>query len=505
VAHYRIGVNVKLLEVLLKEVTIFQDTPWEKKGLGWDDFAAEFVRINPMNRVSKTDNTVDDITAKLNAWRKANPQGRPEAAWTALGGSGPAPEPVKTIKGRDLRRQPPDDSGEWIDFGDKWQNTKMTPTGFALKPNPDRPNTWGPKWVPAAEVIKAIKKEKKDISDAEVTTQVKAINNSQGQPRYSDQEIADAWETIKRHAILDKIHKSTETPKPIWDKKDKQWNCPKGWTYDPSKKACVEDEDEDEPPVPTPGEDGNPTCEKPWVYDPEKNACVREKTPPNNDTPPKPVKGSDGNFTCVAPWVYDEKTKSCVKKTETPVVVTPTPPKPVTGPDGKITCQSPFVYDEKTKSCVMPTTPPPKPNGEVTLQMPSGSISDINRDNPFGANGGKHKGIDIKVPVKTKVLAPEDGTITKLPREDKKGNAIFDDRGLFIEFTSTDGKRVHKFFHLSVLNDTAVMSASFSKGQTLALSGGAVGAYGAGNSKGPHLHWEVWVEETPVNPEPLVK
>jgi murein DD-endopeptidase MepM/ murein hydrolase activator NlpD len=99
------------------------------------------------------------------------------------------------------------------------------------------------------------------------------------------------------------------------------------------------------------------------------------------------------------------------------------------------------------------------------------------------------------------VVAPEDGKITKLPAEDSKGNVKFDNRGLFIEFTSSDGNRVHKFFHLKAIGEESIVGASFSKGKALAKSGGKEGAYGAGNAKGAgHLHWEVWVEGKPENP-----
>lgn len=473
---------MKLLEVLLKETTIYQDTKWKKKGLDWADFAAEFVRNHAINRVTKQENTVAIIQAQVDAWRKANPRGRPEAAWTALGGRGPAPEPEKEISGADLRIEPPDDSGDWIDFGDKWQNTKMTPTGFAIKPNPRRPTTWGPNWKSADQQIADIKKQNKKISNDEVTKQLKDLHDSKGRRKYSDNEIAEAWAIIDQYDVIDKIQDQFAVPKPKYNKETKTWSCKDGWTYDTVKKICVKNEEEDpnEPgpaPEPYPGADGNPTCKKGWKYDAKEDACVRDTsvvvTPaptPNTDTAPKPVKGEDGKFRCEAPWVYDETTKACVKKGET------TPPVVV------------------------------KPPGNISIIMPSGTKANLNANNPYDSK--THKGVDIAVPVGTKVVAPEDGKVVAMNGLDKKGKRVFGNAGLFLNFTSTDGKRVHKFFHLSEVTefggaDKLQLPFPFSKGQTLALSGGEYGAYGSGNSTGPHLHWEVYVEGVNVNPMSL--
>ena len=438
---------------------IYTDTPWKKTGLDWDQLPAELVRINPTNQVSKKDNTVDTVKAELEAWRKTNPRSTPEQAWTALGGKGPAPRPEKTMPGRDLRVEPPDDTGNWIDMGDAWQS-KSLPIEYAIKPNPKKPNTWGKNWKPADQVIDDIrddaKKNKKKVSDAEIDKQLRAMEKKNGDRMYSDKEIADAWKNVKHKDVFTGL---------------------------------------ENPP------------------DPEE----QKKDDTNDKGPPKPVKGSDGNFTCEAPWVYDEKTKSCVKKVEAPVVVTPTPPinteappKPVKGKDGKLTCEAPWVYDETTKSCVKKgeTPPPVAPPGDVSIQMPMGTKNDINTSNPY--NSKTHKGIDIKGGPGLKVVAPENGSVTAMNKLDKNGKPIFGDAGLFLNFTSTDGKRVHKFFHLSVLTefggaDKLQLPFSFNKGQTLALSGGEKGAYGAGNSSGPHLHWEVWVDGSPVDPMTLVK
>lgn len=505
---------MKLLEVILIETTIYQDTAWKKKGLDWNDFPAEFVRLNPTNRTTEKANTVDEIKTELEAWRKINPKDRPEQAWTFLKGKGPAPEPEKEIKGADLRIEPPDDSGDWIDFGDKWQNTKMTPTGFAIKPNPRRPTTWGPNWKSADQQIADIKNKNKKISDEEVTKQLKDLHDSRGRRKYSDKEIAEAWAIIKQYDVIDKIQDQFVIPRPKYNKETKTWSCKDGWTYDPAKKICVKPEvaDPNEPaPEPYPGADGKPTCTTGWTYDAKADACVRNTsvvvTPEperKTDEPPEPIIDvTTGKSTCNAPWIYDEKTKSCVKKTETTPPVTTTPPKPVAGPDGKFRCEPPWVYDETTKSCVKKTE---TPSGEINLEWPAGTKNNLNTNNPFGNNGGRHKGIDIAVSPGTFVVAPENGTVTKLPRLNNKGAPIYDDRGLFIEFTSSDGNRIHKFFHLLTVNESAGISTTWSKGQRIAKSGGLQGHETAGNAKGlGHLHWEVWVEGSPVDPMSFFK
>jgi hypothetical protein len=447
VAHYRTGVNLNILEV------IYIDTPWKKIGMDWDDIPNEIIRADKSGLYSEkplAGGQADTLKAKLDAWRKRNPQGTPEQAWKFLGGQGPAPQPEKTMPGRDLRVEPPDDTGNWIDIGNAWQS-KSLPIEYAIKPDPKKSTTWGKNWLPAEQRIRDIrdeaKKIKKPVTDAEIEKILKNMEKKNGDRMYSDKEIADAWKTVKHKDVFTGLE---NPPDPAEQKKD----------------------DEKE-----------------------------------NKGPPKPVQGADGKFTCQDPFVYDEKTKSCVKKAETPVVVAPppppvnteTPPKPVKDSKGKFTCEAPWVYDETTKSCVKKAEPP-NTSGKVTLQWPSGSESDLNRDNPY--NGAGHKGIDIAVAPKTLVLAPEDGKVTKINAEDKNGNVTsWDNRGLFLEFTSSDGKRVHKFFHLSRIGEASVVGASFSKGQALARSGGKEGDYGAGNAKGAgHLHWEVWVEGKPENP-----
>ena len=482
---------MKILEVLLTEAPIYQDTKWEKKGIDLDSLPSAILR---RNFTPNTTTTLADLTAKLNAWKTANPKGKPEQAWIYLGGKGPAPEETVEMPARDLRIEPPDDSGDWIEFGDKWQNTKVTPVMFAIKPNPTKPNTWGPNWIPAAEAIRQIRKETKNISDDEVTKKLKALTDSKGQRKYSDKEVKDAWSTVKHHEELDKLEEPDSTeeepkpPKRIFNPKTKKWECPTGWSWDKKAKACVRDETAPEPTV---DDDDNVTCPTGWKYDADNGVCVRAGNTPS------PVENKPENKI----------------------------PTPVVGKDGKKTCEAPFVYDPATDSCVNTSAPPAPapvtPAGTPTIIFPAGNKDLINKKNPFGSKGGKHRGIDILVPYGTKLVAPESGEIIKRKTETgtdaKTGKKFRGGAGLYMVLKSSDGTRIHKFMHLS---QSSPAGTSLSQGEEMAYSGGAPmevkddtgkvilskeDDMRPGNADGIHLHWEVWVNGVPTDPASLVK
>lgn len=114
---------------------------------------------------------------------------------------------------------------------------------------------------------------------------------------------------------------------------------------------------------------------------------------------------------------------------------------------------------------------------------------------PFGdtrlsnASGGTrpHKGIDIAAPPGTPIVAPADGTVTFAGKEAEYGRLICLDHGH--GFTTMYG-------HLQEL--LVQIGEKVSKGQIL----GKVGH--SGNSTGPHLHYEVRIDGTPVNPVPFL-
>lgn len=110
------------------------------------------------------------------------------------------------------------------------------------------------------------------------------------------------------------------------------------------------------------------------------------------------------------------------------------------------------------------------------------------RIDPFNGEGAFHRGVDISTDYGTPVLAPADGTV------------------LFADFDSGYGRLVEidhghgymtRFGHLSAFAVT--------DGQTV-HRGDVIGYVGmSGRSTGPHVHYEVWVHNTPVNPYPYLK
>lgn len=91
-----------------------------------------------------------------------------------------------------------------------------------------------------------------------------------------------------------------------------------------------------------------------------------------------------------------------------------------------------------------------------------------------------HPGADIPVPVGTPVLSPMDGVV-KLA--DFNNNRLC---GATIDIDYKNGF-TSRFCHMSRID---VQTGDVVKqGQSVGLSGGKVGAPGAGNSQGPHLHF----------------
>ena len=112
-----------------------------------------------------------------------------------------------------------------------------------------------------------------------------------------------------------------------------------------------------------------------------------------------------------------------------------------------------------------------------------------------GFTAGMHNGIDFEVPVGTPVGASTDGTVTYENNEPGGyGNVIF--------LTAPNGWST-RYGHLSQFK--IQQGDSVKQGQIIALSGGAHNAEGAGNSSGPHLHFEIRdASGTPIDPATLL-
>jgi murein DD-endopeptidase MepM/ murein hydrolase activator NlpD len=105
------------------------------------------------------------------------------------------------------------------------------------------------------------------------------------------------------------------------------------------------------------------------------------------------------------------------------------------------------------------------------------------RLDPFNGEGAFHSGVDISTSYGCAVVAPADGVVTFADFMGGYGKAIMIDHGHAIStryghlsgFAVTQGQQVHR-------------------GDTI----GYVGM--SGRSTGPHLHYEVRINDTPVNP-----
>jgi murein DD-endopeptidase MepM/ murein hydrolase activator NlpD len=105
------------------------------------------------------------------------------------------------------------------------------------------------------------------------------------------------------------------------------------------------------------------------------------------------------------------------------------------------------------------------------------------RIDPFNGEGAFHSGVDISAPYGEAVLAPADGLISFADRMSGYGRMIVMDHGHSV---ST------RYGHLSAF--AVVAGQQVQRGDII----GYVGR--SGRSTGPHLHYEVRIGDTPVNP-----
>jgi murein DD-endopeptidase MepM/ murein hydrolase activator NlpD len=110
------------------------------------------------------------------------------------------------------------------------------------------------------------------------------------------------------------------------------------------------------------------------------------------------------------------------------------------------------------------------------------------RVDPFNGEGAFHSGIDISVPYGTPVHAAADGVVTFAEVMNGYGNLISVEHGHGL---ST------RYGHLSAFAVTA--GEHVHRGQVI----GYVGATGRATS--PHLHYEVRIQDTPVNPHKYLR
>ncbi|GAC1659264.1 MAG: hypothetical protein NVS9B15_21570 [Acidobacteriaceae bacterium] len=110
------------------------------------------------------------------------------------------------------------------------------------------------------------------------------------------------------------------------------------------------------------------------------------------------------------------------------------------------------------------------------------------RIDPFGGEGAFHKGVDISAPYGTPVIAPADGFVNQADEMNGYGRCVVLDHGRGMSTI---------FGHLSAFAVTP--------GQTI-HRGDTIGYVGmSGRSTGAHVHYEVRINGTAVNPHSYLK
>ncbi|HFJ2984513.1 TPA: peptidoglycan DD-metalloendopeptidase family protein, partial [Klebsiella pneumoniae] len=104
------------------------------------------------------------------------------------------------------------------------------------------------------------------------------------------------------------------------------------------------------------------------------------------------------------------------------------------------------------------------------------------RLNPVSGKVSPHNGIDYSMPMNTKIVSVIDGKITRAEYNSTMG--------YFVEVTGKAGVKT-RYLHLNKILVTK--GARVTRGDAIALSGNS------GRSSGPHLHYELVINNNPVN------
>ena len=123
--------------------------------------------------------------------------------------------------------------------------------------------------------------------------------------------------------------------------------------------------------------------------------------------------------------------------------------------------------------------------GKILWPVKYGKITSKfgNRNHPVLKSVKFHRGVDIAVSIGTPVYSGIKGKVTFAGRKGNYGNLV--------EIKGSDGIKV-RYAHLSKID--VVAGQRVSDGEKVAETGNT------GMSTGPHLHYEIIVDESPVNP-----
>ncbi len=105
------------------------------------------------------------------------------------------------------------------------------------------------------------------------------------------------------------------------------------------------------------------------------------------------------------------------------------------------------------------------------------------RISPFTGRREHHSGLDISAPIGTPIYAPADGTVTFAGRDGAYGKSLVINHGRGV---TTRYAHMHKFL--------AEINQKVTRGELIGYVGNT------GRSTGPHLHYEVHLNNVPVNP-----
>ena len=130
-----------------------------------------------------------------------------------------------------------------------------------------------------------------------------------------------------------------------------------------------------------------------------------------------------------------------------------------------------------------------QPEGsEVELRLKDAPLDDYEQVTSHVKDGRRHKGIDFKTPLGSKVKATFDGTISRR-------NWHFRANGNCLEITEAGGaQRKALFLHLSELPKATRVGIRVTKGEVIAASGNS------GHSFAPHLHYQLMNGERVMDP-----
>lgn len=127
----------------------------------------------------------------------------------------------------------------------------------------------------------------------------------------------------------------------------------------------------------------------------------------------------------------------------------------------------------------------PKWNGRFLVPVPGPITTEFATRRSYNGRfpQGNHLGVDFGAPLGTPVRAPADGVVVFAAQTPVRGNVLIVDHGAGVFST---------YAHLQRFESEPGQAVE--AGQTIARVGST------GLSTGPHLHWEIWVDEAAVDP-----